>query len=82
MDSLLLRGDRFVEIVNVTQTFKLGLGGDSEITEISRLVRVTIRGETGSLLLSGDRLVEARRSNRFHNEFPRLLRGPGLSGAG
>ena len=57
-DGLLLDRDRFIESGNVTETRKPTKEGDSEVIEMSRLVRVTIRGETDSLLLGHDRFVE------------------------
>ena len=58
MDSLLLSGDRLLEIANVTQTLKPSSQRGSEVIETRRFVRVTVWGDMDGLLLSGDRLLE------------------------
>ena len=51
-DSLLLSGDRFVNIGNVTETLKPTTEGDPEVRETSGLVGMTIRTKADSLLLA------------------------------
>ena len=57
-EGLLLSRDRVIETSNVTQTLEPTLKGNRKASEGRGLERVSIWGETGSLLLNPDRFAK------------------------